>query len=55
MAKWRVRVVLAGCFEVEVEADSYEEACEEATDIADVNMVDDWDIDIDECWSEEDE
>ena len=55
MAKWRVRVVLAGCAEVEVEADSYEEACEEATDIADVNMVDDWDIDIDECWYGEDD
>lgn len=54
MAKWCVRVVLAGCAEVEIEANSYEEACEEAIDMVDVNMVDGWDIDIDECWSEED-
>ena len=55
MAKWCVRVVLAGCAEVEVDADSYDEACEQAIDMADVNMVDDWDVDIDECWSEDDD
>lgn len=55
MAKWRVRVVLAGCAEVEIEADSYNEACEEASAVVDVDMVDGWDIDIDECWSEEDD
>ena len=55
MAKWRVRVILAGYAEVEIEADSYDEACEEAAADVDVDMVDDWYVDIDECWSEEDD
>ena len=55
MAKWRVRVVLAGCAEVEIEADSYYEACEEATEIADIDMINGWDIDIDECWLRDDD
>ena len=55
MAKWCVRVVLAGCAEVEIEADSYNEACEEASAVVDVDMVDGWDVDIDECWREEDD
>lgn len=54
MAKWRVRVVLAGCAEIEVEADNYYEACEEASEIVDTEMVNGWDIDIDECLREED-
>lgn len=55
MAKWCVQIVLAGYAYVEVDADSYEEACEEAIDMVDVNMVNGWDIDIDECWREEDD
>ena len=55
MAKWRVRVVLAGCAEVEIEANSDDEACEQAIDMADVDMVDSWDIDINECWYGEDD
>ena len=55
MAKWCVRVVLAGCTEVEIEADSYDEACEKASADVDVAMVDGWDVDIDECWREEDD
>ena len=54
-AKWCVRVVLAGCAEVEIEADSYDEACEKASADVDVDMVDGWDVDIDECWREEDD
>ena len=55
MAKWLVSVVLAGCAEVDVEADSYDEACEEATEIVDVDMVNGWDIDINECLYEEED
>ena len=55
MAKWRVRVVLAGCAEVEIEADSYNEACEKAAADVDVDMVDGWDVDVDECRCEEDD
>jgi hypothetical protein len=39
MAKWNVQVMFTGCVEVEVEADSYDEACEEAAVIADTDMV----------------
>ena len=39
MAKWTVQVMFTGYTEVEVEADSYEEACEEATMIAETDMV----------------
>ena len=55
MAKWCVRVVFAGCADVEIEADSDDEACEKAVAIADVDMVDGWDVNIDECWYEEDD
>lgn len=55
MAKWHVRVVFAGCAEVEIEADSYNEACEEAAADVDIDMVEDWDVDIDECWLEDDD
>ena len=55
MAKWSVQVMFTGYVEVEVEADSYEEACEAATVIADTDMVDGWDCDVEDCWCEEDE
>ena len=55
MAKWNVNVVFTGYVEVEVEADSYEEACEEATVIADTDMVSGWDCDVEDCWCEEDD
>ena len=55
MAKWNVNVVFTGYVEVEVEADSYDEACEEATVIADTDMVHGWDCDVEDCWCEEDD
>jgi hypothetical protein len=55
MAKWNVQVMFTGYVEVEVEADSYEEACEEATVITDTDMVHGWDCDIEDCWCEEDD
>ena len=55
MAKWTVQVMFTGYTEVEVEADSYEEACEEATMIAETDMVNGWDCDVEDCWCEEDD
>jgi len=55
MAKWNVTVMFTGYVEVEVEADSYEEACEEATVIADTDMVSGWDCDIEDCWCEDED
>lgn len=55
MAKWTVQVMFTGYTEVEVEADSYEEACEEATMIAEVDMVNGWDCDVEDYWCEEDD
>jgi bisphosphoglycerate-dependent phosphoglycerate mutase len=55
MAKWNVTVMFTGYVEVEVEADSYDEACEEATVIADTDMVHGWDCDIDDCWCEDED
>ena len=55
MAKWLVSIVLAGCAEVEIEADSYDEACEKASADVDVDMVNGWDIDINECLYEEED
>lgn len=54
MAKWNVCVMLSGYVSVEVEADSYDEACAEATEIVDEDMVYDWDYDIDCCERDDD-
>ena len=53
MAKWYVTVRLTGYIDAEVEADSYNEACDEATAIADESMAHGWDCDVLECWCEE--
>lgn len=54
MAKWNVQVMFTGYVEVEVEADSYDEACEEAIGMADTDMVSDWDCDVEDCEREDD-
>lgn len=55
MAKWNVIVKFTGYVDVEVEADSYNEACDKATAIADEKMVRSWDCDVEECWRDEDD
>ena len=54
MAKWNVSVMVTGYVEMEIEADSYEEACAEAIDTANEEMIDEWDYDIDYCEQEDD-
>ena len=54
MARYNVLVRLTGYVDIEVEADSYSEACEEACLIADDAMVDGWDVDVEDCEREDD-
>lgn len=49
MAKWNVLVRFTGYVDVEVEADSFAEACAEATSIADRDEVNGWDCDVEDA------
>lgn len=53
MAKWIALVEFTGCIDVEVEANSYREAAEEAKKIADLHDVDEWYRDVEDCWQKE--
>lgn len=55
MAKWFVQVKFTGYVDVEIEADSYREAIEEAREIADSYDVDEWYCEIEDGWCEEDD
>ena len=55
MAKYIVNVVMSACVEIEVEADSEEEAKELAIEKADPFDVYGWDYDIDSLEREDDE
>ena len=54
MAKWCVQIVFTGCTEVKVEADDYNEACDKAIEIANIDMVECWGLDVDDCDEVED-
>jgi hypothetical protein len=54
MAKWKVHVVFTGYAEVDVEADDYKSACDEAVAIADPDNAHGWECDVEEWWKEDD-
>ena len=55
MAKWFAQVEFIGYVDVEVEADSYREAAEEAKKVADYHDVDEWYCGVEDCWREEED
>lgn len=55
MAKWFAQVEFTGYVDVEVEADSYREAVEEAKKIANPYDVDEWCCGVEDCWCEDEE